>query len=105
MAALPSPIKQVIQDYVTKISSQIPVEKVILFGSYAKGTFDSDSDIDIAIFSNHFRKMDEIEGFRFLFTQAMDYDADLQPLAFTMEDYENPMGSVEEILKTGIEIS
>ncbi len=32
----------------------IPVEKMILFGSYAKGTAHSDSDIDIAVVSKKF---------------------------------------------------
>ena len=48
--------------------------------------------------------MEQVEAFKFLFLQTLDYDLDLQPLAFTVDDYENPKGIVEEIIKTGIEI-
>ncbi|WP_356711834.1 nucleotidyltransferase domain-containing protein [Paenibacillus sp. CECT 9249] len=37
-----------------KISSEIPVKKAVLFGSYAKGTFDEESDVDLAVFSDYF---------------------------------------------------
>lgn len=34
----------------------------------------------------------------------MDYDIDLEPQPFTMDDYKEPEGLVKDILKTGIEI-
>ncbi len=104
MDSIPREIQQIIKDYVKKISSQIPVKKAILFGSFVKGTFDDGSDIDLAIFSDYFKDMDRIEGFRFLFLQAMDYDVDLQPQYFTNEELEHPIGIVKEIIGTGIEI-
>ena len=48
--------------------------------------------------------MERIEGFRFLFLQAMDYDIDLQPQPFTLQEFSEPLGIVEEIIKYGIEI-
>jgi hypothetical protein len=48
--------------------------------------------------------LEGVEAFKFLFMQALDYNIDLQPLAFTEDDYERPVGIVEEIIKTGIEI-
>jgi len=35
----------------------------------------------------------------------MDYDIDIEPQPFTMEEYNKPVGLVEEILKAGIEIN
>lgn len=104
MATIPESIQRIVEDYVRKISKQIPVKKAILFGSYVKGTFDAESDIDLAIFSDYFQNMNKTEGIYFLLLQAADYDVDLEPLAFTVQDYEEPLGIVEEILKTGIEI-
>lgn len=104
MARIPEPIQDEINSYILKIGQQIPIEKVILFGSYAKGDYKDNSDIDIAIFSRHFAEVEEKEAFLFLFMQTLDFKADLQPLAFTMEDYDNPMGIVDEIIKTGIEL-
>lgn len=104
MAKIPESIQDIIEDYVKKIGKQIPIEKAILFGSYAKGNYDKNSDIDIAIFSNHFENLGGLEAFKFLFMQTLTYNVDLQPLAFTINDYEKPLGIVEDIIKTGIEI-
>lgn len=105
MVKIPQEVYQIIHDYVKKISCQIPVKKAVLFGSYAKGTFEPDSDIDLAIFSEYFEQMDRAEGIYFLLLQAMDYGIDLEPIAFTEEEYKVPIGIVTEIIDTGIEIS
>lgn len=83
---------------------RFPIKKAILFGSYAKGTFDKDSDIDLAIFSDYFEKMDRVEGTAFLLLTAMDYDVDLEPIAFTAKEYMEPTGLVQEIIDTGKDI-
>lgn len=105
MVRIPEPVQRVIEDYIKKINSQIPVDKAILFGSYAKNAYDNNSDIDIAIFSDYFANMDRVLAFKFLMKQTRDYDYDLEPLPFTLSDYYEPLGIVEEIVKTGIEIS
>jgi len=97
-------VQELAENYVQKISEQIPIKKAILFGSYAKGTYDKDSDIDLAIFSDYFVGMEGVDAFKFLFMQTLEYKVDLEPIAFTVADYEEPIGLVEEILKTGIEI-
>ena len=48
--------------------------------------------------------MDGVDAFKFLFMQTLEYRVDLEPIAFTVADYEEPIGLVEEILKTGIEL-
>lgn len=35
----------------------------------------------------------------------MDYDIDLEPVAFTAKEYFHPEGIVDEIIKTGVEIA
>ena len=49
-----STIMESIQKYIEKISEHYKIEAIILFGSYAKGTENEDSDIDIAIISSDF---------------------------------------------------
>jgi predicted nucleotidyltransferase len=90
--------------YVARIRREISVDKAILFGSYASGTFDNESDIDLAIFSNYFQGMRRVDSIAFLLGYAMDYDLDLEPLAFTPDEYRERLGIVDEILKTGIEL-
>ena len=47
-------ITESIQKYIKKISEHYKIQAIILFGSYAKGTENEDSDIDIAIISSDF---------------------------------------------------
>lgn len=105
MARIPEPIQKIVEDYIKKIGSQISIDKAIVFGSYAKNTYNKDSDIDLAIFSNDFANMEDIEAFKYLFMQTLEYDVDFQPMAFTVNDYINPLGIVEDIINTGIEVT
>jgi predicted nucleotidyltransferase len=43
VAAMPESIQQTIKDYINQIRNQITVEKAFVFGSYAWGTYTSDS--------------------------------------------------------------
>ena len=83
---------------------KIPVEKVVLFGSYARGNYTEDSDVDLAVFSSAFNNMTRVDGLTFLLMQALDYQIDIQPQPYTMKDYIERTGLVDEIIKTGIEI-
>ncbi len=104
MDRIPKRIQEIINDYINNLSQEIPVAKVILFGSYAKGTNHEYSDVDLAIFSDYFSDMSRIDGIQYLLLRAMNYDIDLEPQPFSIDDYNNPVGIVEEILETGIEI-
>ena len=105
MVGIAGEIENVIQSYLRDLSSEIKIEKAFLFGSYAKGDYDIDSDIDLAIFTDSFEEMDRIEGIKFLLKMARKYRGiDLQPIAFTSQDYKKPLGIVEDILKTGVEL-
>lgn len=104
MDKIPESIQNAIEEYILSLSKQIPIEKVILFGSYAKGNNHKYSDVDLAVFSDYFKDMNRVDGIYMLLLNAMDYDIDIEPQPFTMDEYEKPIGLVEEILKTGIEI-
>jgi len=105
MDKIPESVKDIINQYIQKVSKEIKIEKVILFGSYAKGTTHQYSDVDLAVFSDNFKNSSRIENLKFLILKAMDFDLDLEPQPFTVDDYLNPEGFVEEIIRTGIEIS
>lgn len=103
MVKLPENIRDIVEDYLEELSSEIKIDKAILFGSYAKGNYGIDSDIDLAIFSDSFKDMDRIESIKYLLKRARKYrGVDLQPVSFTNEDYEERLGIVEDVLKTGI---
>jgi len=69
------------------------VQKVILFGSYAKGIPKKSSDIDIAVISPKFAHMNELERIKLLLdcVHKIKYDLplDLETFGYTSEEYEN----------------
>ena len=88
--------------YIDSINKKYPIENAILFGSFAKGTNHSDSDIDIAIV---FKTVDDIIDMQIeLLCLRSDDDLLIEPHPFTVTDFEitNPM--VAEIMENGIDI-
>ena len=69
----------VINLYVNLLKQKgVDVSKVILFGSYAKGTAKPESDIDIAIVSSQFGK-NNLKEIMFLRRIALKIDSHLEP--------------------------
>ena len=86
------------------ILKNMPVYNVILFGSYAKGTENEDSDIDIAVISDDFE--DIYDCMAVLMGMTWDIDARIEPHPITTEDFEkvsNPF--VKEVVDTGIKVA
>lgn len=105
MAQIPENINNVVREYISELSKEIPVQKAILFGSYANGNYTKDSDVDLAIFSDYFEKTSRIDGIKFLLSRARKYvRMDFQPIPFTYRDYIERDGFAAEVLKEGIEI-
>ncbi len=104
MVTIPQEILEITYDYINRLQKHIKVDKVILFGSYAKGTYTNDSDIDLAIFSDAFANMTRIDGLTFLLMQALEYSIDFQPQPYTLKDYLEKDGFTNEIIETGVEI-
>ncbi len=107
MDKIPVEVKLVLSDYIKNLSKEIKVKSAILFGSYAKGNWKSDSDIDIAVFSDDFANLERAGAIAFLLDHTLNYDFDIQPVAFDVDDYinykDNPF--VNEIVTTGIKIT
>lgn len=94
MLNIPAQVESTIKTYLENVSKIIPIDKAILFGSYAKGNFSIDSDIDLAIFSSYFDGRDRLESFRLLFLDAMEFPLDIQPQPFTKDEMLKPDGIV-----------
>lgn len=93
-----------INDFIEEIKKYYNVAAIILFGSYAKGTENEDSDIDIAIISSDFN--DIIEDGAKLIGLTWKIDTRIEPHPITTEDYEkvsNPF--VKEVMNTGIKVA
>ena len=99
-----SRIMESIKKYIEKISQYYKIEAIILFGSYAKGTENEDSDIDIAIISSDFS--DIIEDGAKLIGLTWKIDTRIEPHPITTEDYQdvsNPF--VRDVVDTGIKVA
>ena len=85
-------------------ASGLHIERAILFGSYAKGTGNTWSDIDIALVSKDFTGVGFYDRKR-VNPFLIKVDSRIEPHPFRSEDFteENPF--VKEILKQGIEVS
>ncbi|MEI6610804.1 MAG: nucleotidyltransferase domain-containing protein [Deltaproteobacteria bacterium] len=107
MAEIPAEIEKIIFEYIHNLKKEINVKSVILFGSYAKSSWQKDSDIDLAVFSNAFSRKDRADSIAFLLEKAMPYGLDIQPIAFDEDDFENYQQNpfINEIVTTGIRIT
>jgi predicted nucleotidyltransferase len=82
-------VTHVCRQYAEDVSCAMPLDKVVLFGSYAKGVADQQSDVDICFFLDNYggkRRMDIIVD---LLGLAHRYDAYFEPIVFETSDIEN----------------
>ena len=98
-----SRVKNTIMEYISKLKKEINVIDVYLFGSYAKGNYHNDSDIDIAVISDQF-KGDCIEDRLLLMRLRRDIDLRIEPHPFRPEDFTDENPFVKEIKEYGIRI-
>ena len=95
-----------LKDFKKKLSNNIPVDKMILFGSRAYGKPHRWSDFDLIIVSKKFRKLDSLKrslGFYDYWT--IDYPVDF--LCYTPEEFnklKKQITIVREAVREGIEI-
>ena len=59
-------IRNIAQDYVNYARQKLNIEKALLFGSAARGEADENSDIDLIVISDDFKKMALIDRLVFL---------------------------------------
>jgi len=91
----------IVRSYGLLLRKYFPLEKIYLYGSYAKNTYRADSDIDVAIVVNH------IDGDYFsvaplLWKLRRQIDDRIEPILI---ERENDKGDfLSEIQKNGIEV-
>jgi len=98
-------IKKIIKGLVNALSeNKIVVDKIILYGSYAKGNSRQHSDIDIAVISRSFKgkRIIDIQGD--LAKASSKYLAVVEPIGYSTEDYRSAKmeSLIGEIKKSGI---
>ncbi|HCC36667.1 MAG TPA: nucleotidyltransferase [Treponema sp.] len=99
-------INEVVQQYIADVKKAMPIDKVYLYGSYAKGIQREDSDIDICFFSEAFESRRSLDILTDLFYLKIKYDqyALIEPNIFPVSELYSDNPFVKEILRTGREI-
>jgi len=104
---IPKKVKKEINNYIQILKKdKLPIKKVILFGSYAKGTQHKWSDIDLCIISPKFKNALKALHYLGAKRKISDVQYVIEPLGFTPKDLQDKYSSlIYEIKTTGIEIS
>lgn len=80
------------------------VDRMVLYGSYAKGTNTKESDVDLAVFFNAHDDPLLLEEYRSLVRICTTPEYDIQVQAFSSSELESPCGIIEEIDMYGVEL-
>ncbi len=88
--------------YLSNLMQKYNIEKAYLFGSFAKGTNHTDSDIDLAIVLTSISDIIDVQID--LMQMRTDEDLSIEPHPFKKEDFNLNNPVVAEILNNGIEI-
>lgn len=104
---IPKDIKKIVRGYVKRLSEEekLPIDRVIIFGSQVKGNSHRFSDIDVCIISPKFK--DNLRAIEFLLTQRKKEEvrAGLEPVGFSKKDFQKGNSLIQEIKRTGVELS
>lgn len=89
MAKISPVVVKKLKHYIDDISGVCRIDRVVLFGSYAKGKQVKDSDIDIAVFSKDINDLNRREYMSLFLKHILKYRLDIQPVAFSLKDYDS----------------
>jgi predicted nucleotidyltransferase len=106
MAADLEAVKQLVENYASDVRNIFPVDRVVLFGSHAKGTATAESDIDVCFFLSSFGDMRRVDIIKELLGLMRKYKrVHFEPIVFPTAEIQNDNPFVKEILRTGVEVS
>lgn len=93
-------VRRLVEEYTKLVVSNMVVNKIILYGSYARGDFRKDSDIDVAVVVPRSSISDDIlKDMAKLFKLRRSISNDIEPVLLIDED--DPSGFLESILQYG----
>ena len=93
---------KIAQKYALEVESKFHYIKIILFGSYAKGDFNDESDIDIAIVFEDYNNLLDMQ--LELMRLRRKIDSRIEPHPFRKKDFDSSNPLVTEIMTYGQEI-
>jgi len=91
------------QLYANAVKANFNYSRIILFGSYAKGNYNEDSDIDIAVVLKDYNNLIDMQ--LELMRLRRKIDSRIEPHPFRESEFELSNPIVYEIIKYGKEIT
>jgi predicted nucleotidyltransferase len=81
----------------------VPVERVILYGSYGRGEEREESDVDLAVFSEAFGAPSHLEFSGLLSEAKWNSEPSIEAIGFnpSVLDHVSPISFIHEITETG----
>ena len=105
MAQVPDKITKLLEQFIHELEiNQIHINKAILFGSYANGTFNEWSDIDLALVSDSF-KGDRFKDRDLIRKIKLAVSSSLEPIPYRPEDFTEEDPFVKNIIDTGMNLT
>jgi predicted nucleotidyltransferase len=104
MAQIPNEIIDAVKKFRKSIDNDLSVKKVFIFGSFAKGNFTENSDIDVCVIAedvdNNFLAEFKIAP------KVLKSDVRIEPVVFSEKEYleVDSFGLLKEVKENGIEI-
>ncbi len=97
-------IIEIIDSYILLLlEAGYPIERVYLFGSYARDEYDENSDIDVAVVFKELNT-DRFTARLKLLKYCRNFDVVIEPHPFASKDFTREDPFVTEIIDTGIEV-
>ncbi len=97
-------IQKTLAIFAKRAKKKFDAEKVILFGSYARGQATDYSDIDVIVLSNKFSSIPQEKRLDALYPLTAKLYPDVHPFGYTPKEFANAKktSTLFEIQKTGI---
>lgn len=95
-----------VKSFAKIIKSKFNIDKIILFGSRAKGSYKKNSDYDFILVSKDFKGIGFTDRISKIYPHWRYYDS-IEPLCYTPEEFnrmKKQITIVREAVKEGIEI-
>ena len=88
--SLPERVRRILQELPGRVRERLGEAEVYLFGSYARGDWLEDSDIDLVVVSPAFRGRSLGKRYR-LVRELLPHDVSVEVLAYTPEEFEKAL--------------
>ena len=88
---------QKLKERLDALEEKLPLQLVVLFGSYAKGNYTVASDIDLLIVHKGEERKDAFATVKKIFSIPL-----LEPHVYSEDQYEKLKGNISKMIETGV---